>query len=162
MMNNMKFIFNFSIIFWLVGCNNGHQKKESIKDKSTTNKLIETITIDYKDFNFHNLNPCDTFSIEVMNIYPLIDTLPSILKDTVYLDNYLEDIGFVTTKTGWGNWMEGPRIIENVLEKNNCQCKVYKKYQVIQLQSENGKYDGHNKLKITEKIVCNALNNGVE
>lgn len=158
----MKKILNISIILWLISCKSDSQKKESLPGNSTTNKLIATKKIDFKDFKTYKLNPCDTFSIEVMNIYPLIDTLPRILNDTLYLDNYLENIGFVTTKTGWGNWAEGPRIIENILVKKDCHCKVYKKYQVVQISSKNGKFDGHNKIKITEKIVCNALNNGVE
>lgn len=102
-------------------------------------------------------NPCDTFSIEFSGLYPIIDSIPNAFQDTLFLDNFLKDIGFVVVSSGYGNWENGPRIMTLELTKGDCKCTVFKKYYY-----NDSLADGKYKLRVTEKIVCNASNDALD
>ncbi len=102
-------------------------------------------------------DPCDTFSYEFQGIYPILDTLPNAVSDTLIMDGYLKTLGFQLTSGGHGNWQGGPRLITLELTKGSCNCKVFKKYYYNDTLAD-GKYN----LRVTEKVVCNADNNAVD
>lgn len=153
--NFVNLTFLLLVVFGCVQCASNEKKK-----LLTTDKQVTTQMIDFKDFDTRELDPCDTFSIEISNIYPIIDSVPRLMHDTVFLENILKNKNFQLLKAGWGNWEKGPRISESIYEKDECQCKVYKKYYSIRVPNDNREDTIQNKLRITEKIVCNALNDG--
>jgi len=156
-MKNTQYIF-LSLIFF--SCSENNANRSEIKSQQTKRKLVKTKIIDIKEFKKDHINPCDTFSIEVENIYPEIDSLPPAHLDTAYLDNNLKIRGFKTFKSGWGNFQDGPRMISLELSDGSCNCNVYKKYVLRKRIDENGQTKNY--YKVVERIVCNAANNGVE
>lgn len=142
-------------VLLLLGCQS--KLKDSTKKKL---HLVETKKMSFQDFKTVELDPCDTFSIEVEGIYPVIDELAPAHLDTAFLDNELKQKGFKTYKSGWGNFEEGPRLLSIELSKQKCNCKVYKKYILKERIGDDGLT--RNFYIVTEKIVCNASNNGVE
>lgn len=123
-------------------------------------KIVQTEYLTFDDYKKRKLNPCDTFSIEVANIYDDINELSPAHLDTALLDNMLQEKGFKTVHSGWGNFEKGPRILSLELSNGQCNCKVYKKYIYLESIGENGQI--RNFYKVKEKIVCNAKNNAVE
>jgi hypothetical protein len=134
--------------------------RNEINSQQTNLELVKTKIIDIQEFKNDQIDPCDTFSIEVENIYPEIESLLPAHLDTVYLDNDLKSKGYKTVKSGWGNFQEGPRMLSIELSNGNCNCKVYKKYILMHIIGENGQIKNY--YKVVERIVCNAANNGVE
>jgi hypothetical protein len=135
-------------------------KRNEINSQQTKLESVKTKIIDIQEFKKGQFDPCDTFSIEVENIYPEMKSLPPAHLDTAYLDNDLKSKGYKTIKSGWGNFQEGPRILSIELSNENCHCNIFKKYILMQSIGENGLT--RNYYKVNEKIVCNALNNAVE
>jgi hypothetical protein len=130
------------------------------KSKLSKLRKIKTEYVKFKDYKNRIIDPCDTFSIEVEDIYPEITKIGLAFEDTAFLDNFLKLNGFKTTHSGCGNFPDGPRIFELELSNGECNCKVYKKYILQQIIGENGIV--RHKYKLNEKIICNALNNAVE
>lgn len=151
----LKTILTIILAISISSCSSNLQKKPK-----TSNRPIETKTVDFKDFKLHDLNPCESFSIEVENMYEEIEALTPAHLDTAFLDNELKRQGFKTIKSGWGNWANGPRIIELELKKDDCSCTIYKKYILKNRIEKNGKSKKF--YQVNEKIVCNASNNGVD
>lgn len=109
------------------------------------------VNADSISFSDYFSNPCDSFSLEVAGLYPVLDTLPVAVGDTLYLDSFLKQKGFEVVSTVFGNWEKGPRFFEMELAKDSCRCKVYKKYFYHQLRA-----DSSYSLRVTERVVCNT------
>lgn len=127
-----------------------------------TSKLhnVETKFIHFQDLNISQIDPCDSFSLEVEHIYPDVEELPPAHLDTAFLDNDLKRRGFKTINSGWGNFEDGPRMLSIELSNKVCRCTVYKKYSSKRGIGENGISRIY--YTITERMVCNALNNAVQ
>lgn len=137
-------------------CTVNHEVKKGLP----ADKRLETMYMDLEQAQEYLKKPCTSFSIEVSGLYAMQETYLPAHLDTAYLDNLLKAQGFKLVKSGWGNWEKGPRIISLELVKEKCHCTVFKKYALHQTIGENGeRKDG---FTITEKVVCNATNNGIE
>ncbi len=156
--NRMKFQLILLLFLILSSCTEDLTKKDESKQLKL--RIVETEQLKFDDFNNRRIDPCDTFSIEVENIYQDIEELPPAHLDTAYLDNDLKNKGYKTIKSGWGNFGDGPRILSIELSNGSCNCNVYKKYNLMQSIGENGQTKNY--YKVVERIVCNALNNAVE
>lgn len=152
-LKNKQYIFLILILF---SC----AERNEINSQQTKLESVKTKIIAIQEFKKGQIDPCDTFSIEIENIYPEMESLPPAHLDTAYLDNDLKSKGYKTVKSGWGNFKEGPRILSIELSNGNCHCNVYKKYILKQSIGENRQ--NKNYYKVVERIVCNAANNGVE
>jgi hypothetical protein len=97
-------------------------------------------------FNF-----CDTISIEFEGLYLIQENLPALTNDSVLVKSIVLKAGFSQIDWGSGNWDKGPRFIYLKYKKDNCSCKIYKKYYYNKKQL-NGSFD----LRITERIICNS------
>jgi len=98
---------------------------------------------DLKELNF---NFCDTFSVEITGLYPILNKLPNAQDDSTISKTLLIEKGFTQTHWGRGIWDKGPRFIYLVYEKDDCCCKVIKKYYRIYRK----------KLRVAERIICNS------
>lgn len=157
-MGIMKIRLLFFFLFLLLGCEQNPRKKTELGKQQL--KYVETEFLKFEEFLNQQNNPCDTFSIEVSEIYEDLATLPPAHLDTAFLDNELKKKGFKTINSGWGNFEKGPRILVLELSDGKCKCKIFKKYVLIESQGDNGENKYY--YRIFEKIVCNALNNAVE
>ena len=133
--------------------------------KNTVNDVIDASHIQYLIDSLFVSTPCFVSQIEMEKIlrnisegdnflftdlYPVIDTLVGITKDTTFiLAERLEKMGFVYVNGGWGNWAKGPRLRYREYEKDNLQCKITKFYMYNE-QMEDGYYN----LIAFEHIVC--------
>ena len=150
-----------SNLIFLTGCSankNPNVKSDEIVDSKQNSKTVIIHTNKDSLENFlKTINPCDTFSIEFEGLYTIIDTLHSASEEMLIVDDYIKTLGFVVTSIGWGNWQNGPRVVVLELLKDNCKCKVFKKY------FYNDKLlDGYYNLRVTEKLVCNSEKNAVD
>lgn len=134
-LKNTQYIFLILIFF---SCTENNTNRNEINSQQTKLGLVKTKIIDIQEFKKGQIEPCDTFSIDVENIYPEMDSLPPAHLDTAYLDNNLKNKGYKTIKSGWGNFQEGPRILSIELSNGSCNCNVYKKYILMQSIGENG------------------------
>ena len=82
---------------------------------------------------------------------PIIDTFPSIVQDSIFLDTLLKEMGMHYVTSGWGNWELGPRIISMMLALDACSCHVHKAYFYDQMRSDST-WD----LRVTERVECNV------
>jgi len=73
-------------------------------------------------------DPCTSFVYEYTGLYPIIDTLPVITEDSIYMDMLLKEMGMNVIDYGWGNWQLGPRMINMKLALGTCTCDVTKAY----------------------------------
>ena len=112
----------------------------------------QTINVNKKhDLKNLNLNFCDTFSVEITGLYPILDTLPNALEERTFVKSLLTKNGFIQTDWGRGNWENGPRFFYWEYRKDNCICKVFKKYYYNRIQR-----DSTYNLRVTERIICNS------
>ena len=116
--------------------------------------LIQTkiIQVDkLQDLDNRSLDFCDTFSIEITGLYPILKTLPSLQDDSTMVKKLLIKKGFSQVDWGTGNWEKGPRFTYLKFSKGDCTCKTFKKYYYNEKQND-GSYD----LRISERIICNS------
>ncbi len=131
-----------SIVFHLVLF--GQNRNDTIKTEII--KVSKLHDLDQLTFDF-----CDTFSIEINGLYPIITTLPTLQEDSTLVKMLLQNNGFSRVDWGAGNWELGPRFIYLKFEKGDCSCRTYKKYYYNQKQKD-GSYD----LRVSERIICNS------
>lgn len=133
----LSFGFNFMI--------NGQSHNDSLKTK-----IIKVY--DIKDLDTLTLNFCDTFSLEITGLYPILKTLPYLKDDSTIVKTLLIKNGFTEVDWATGNWQKGPRFTYLKYMKGNCTCETYKKYYFNQKQTDNF-FD----LRISERIICNCV-----
>jgi len=104
-----------------------------------------------KDLDKLALNFCDSFSLEINGLYPVLDTLPSLMNDSTLIKLLLIKKGFTQIDWGSGNWEKGPRFLYLKFNKGDCTCKTFKKY-YYNKKTNDGFYDLH----VTERIICNS------
>ena len=97
-----------------------------------------------------NLHFCDSISYEINGLYPILDTLPTLLEDYILIKEILINKGFKKEDWESGNWEKGPRFIFLKFKKGDCNCYVYKKYYYNE-KHLNGYYN----LRVSERIICN-------
>lgn len=120
----------------------------------TNNDSIKTkiIKVDYiKDLDKLTWNFCDTFSMEITGLYPILKTLPNLQDDSTVVKTLMIKNGFTQVDWGNGNWEKGPRFTYLKYVKGDCTCKIFKKYYYNQKQTGKS-YD----LRISERIICNS------
>jgi len=135
------------MLICIVGFNfvvSGQDYVDSIRTKVINVKSIRDL--DKLAFNF-----CDTFSVEMTGLYPILKTLPTLKDDSTIVKTFLIKNGFTQVDWGTGNWGKGPRFIFIKYVKGNCSCKIFKKYYFNQKQKDNSV-----DLRITERIICNS------
>jgi hypothetical protein len=84
---------------------------------------------------------------EITDLYPDSDTLYSATEERLRLDDTMKKHGFTAEAQGWGNWQNGPRMVNMRLESPRCTCLLTKLYY------SNGASKKHS-LSTTEKIAC--------
>jgi hypothetical protein len=114
-----------------------------------TTKIIAVNSL--SDLNKLDLNFCDSFSLEITGLYPILDSLPSVTNDSTLAKQLLIGKGFTRVDGGWGNWTKGPRCLYLKFNKGDCTCETFKKY-YYNKKMEDGSYD----LRISERIICNS------
>lgn len=135
-------ILNFGLSFMASGQSQGSTGKT---------RFIQVSKL--QDLNTLHLNFCDTFSIEINGLYPILQELPRSDTDHSIVKSLLFKDGFELIEGGWGNWPKGPRIIISTYKKGDCNCVVSKMYY------DNAKMkDGYYDLRVSEKITCNSDN----
>jgi hypothetical protein len=152
MQTTMKKTLFLLITILTVNCS---YNKKNDKHKLETN-IQNNFTHTIKHSNIDSLrkyisNPCDSFTIVFEGLYPIMDTLPSSDVDTLMADNILKELGYTVNNSGWGNWMNGPRIMSLELKKDKCTCMVNKKYYYHEKLA-----DGAYNLRVTEVVTCNT------
>lgn len=95
--------------------------------------------------------PCASFVYDYSGLHSVVDTLPAITDDSIYIDTLLKEMGMKLVDFGWGNWQEGPRMMTMKLALDACTCTVTKAYF---FQDELP--DGHWNARIMERVVCNV------
>jgi hypothetical protein len=120
----------------------------------TKHSTIKTKIIEVNSLNAVNslaLNFCDSFSLEITGLYPILDSLPSVTTDSTLVKQLLLDKGFTQLDAGWGNWTKGPRFLYLKFNKGDCTCETFKKY-YYNKKMPDGSYD----LRVAERIICNS------
>lgn len=108
----------------------------------------------YKDvyqkyFDTLMMDICLTEGIEFLDLYPIIDSIPSGKYEKLILIDSLKTRDFKVTSRGRGNWVYGPRIVSFTMSNKQCECLVDKLYYST---DKKGKY------KVTERIKCKKAN----
>ena len=141
-MKRLVVIFTILIIFSACSQN----QKVLIYNTSQTQiiNVNKKQDLDNLIFNF-----CDTLSVEIIGLYPILDILPNLLEESIIVKSLLIKNGFTQTDWGSGNWMEGPRCFYLKYQKDSCICEIFKKY-----YSHEQQKDGMYNLRVTERIIC--------
>lgn len=121
---------------------------QSQRDSLPT-KII--IVDNLKDLDKLTFNFCDSFSVEVNGLYPILDTLPSLMNDSTLIKVLLIKKGFSQVDWGIGNWEKGPRFLYLKFKKGDCTCKTFKKYYYNKKMN-----DGFFDLRVSERMICNS------
>lgn len=95
--------------------------------------------------------PCESYVQDYTGLYPIIDTLPVITNDSIYMDTLLKAMGMRYVTSGWGNWEKGPRIFSMTLALDACTCQVHKAYIYNTMRA-----DSTWNLRVTERVICNV------
>jgi hypothetical protein len=122
----------------------GQSYKDSILTKTINVNSIKDL--DNLAFDF-----CDTFSIEITGLYPILKTMPSLQDDSTIVKTLLIENGFTQIDWQTGNWEKGPRFTYLKYVKGNCNCRTYKKY-YFNMKQPDEYYD----LRVSERIICNS------
>src|SRR5690554_690988 len=156
-----QIILTTIIISTLWSCDNQTKKEVSteyhsgIKNKSKTQPLDSNLETgwhfketkrDYIDSLL--LDICSTQDFEVIDLYPVLDSISSDEYEKLLLVESLKSIGFKITNRARGNWMDGPRIVSFTMSNEQCECQVDKLYYSTSQT---------NKLKVTERVKCEKL-----
>src|SRR5690554_5239077 len=103
------------IINILLGCNNKQGTIDSSNNLTTDKFENEHYDndLDYKKVNQNYIDTlmtqiCSTNNIEIIDLYPILDTIASDSFEKVILVDKLKSKGFTVTDWGRGNWQEGP------------------------------------------------------
>ena len=99
------------------------------------------------DSILNNLSYSDHFLFT--DLYPIIEILPPAHEDHFILASRLEELGFEQIDGGRGNWEKGPRFYYCLYEKDSLQCRVYKMYQLNEM-NEDSCYN----MVVYEQIEC--------
>ena len=128
-------------------------KKPSVKEASDSTKIVQTIHLEAGDAKLAKLlrNPCDTFSVEIDGLYPILTILPNAMDETCMMTQKLKKKGFTINQGGRGNWQYGPRILTFSATKGAFKCTIYKLYYTNEEMP-----DGYFNLRVTEKVICNT------
>jgi len=128
------------ILFILISINSFSQKKKQHSEKDFTDKIIE----------FAIENQEDKF-IELPDLYDKTTTeIPTDENEKILLGEKLKTKGFKQIDLGRGNYPPlGPKIIEAIYKKADCECTVAKIYYYTINETE---------YMITEKIKCKKIN----
>lgn len=116
---------------------------------SLPTKIIKVNNLN--DLDALTFNFCDSFSIEVNGLYPILDSLPSLINDSTLIKVLLIKKGFAQVDWGSGNWEKGPRFIYLKFKKGDCTCNTFKKY-YYNKKINDGLFD----LRVSERIICNS------
>lgn len=100
----------------------------------------------------NNLKFCDTLSVEIRGLYPVMKSMIPADADSTMVKSLLLDQGFKVVDLGWGNWMHGPRMIYTAYSKDKCRCETYKIW-TDYLKMRNGYYS----MKLSERIICHPV-----
>ena len=119
---------------------------QDYKDPTQT-KTINLQSIN--DLNNLTFNFCDTFSMEITGLYPILKTLPSLQDDSTIVKTLLIQSGFTQVDWGTGNWEKGPRFTYLKYVRGNCSCETYKKY-YFNIKQPDDYYD----LRVSERVIC--------
>lgn len=140
-------------------CDNRTKKEVSTKDHNGIENEMQTQDLDntttetgwnYKEVKRKNidsllLNICSTSDLEFIDLYPILDSIPSDKYENLILVDSLMTKDFQVIEWGRGNWMEGPRIVSYTMSNQQCECQIDKLYYSTE---QEGKY------KVTERIKC--------
>lgn len=96
-------------------------------------------------------DPCERYVYDYTGLYPIIDSLPTITEDSIYIDTLLKERGMKVIDYGWGNWQLGPRMINMKLALGACTCNVTKAYFLNERLP-----DSSWNARITERVICNV------
>ncbi|MFP9114363.1 hypothetical protein ACLI1A_10510 [Flavobacterium sp. RHBU_3] len=107
----MKALCLAAITLLLLSCS-----KLAEKSKTTSAEQIVDLAI-----KLH-----DSTEIEIKNLYKYTDNIP--YEDTAHFAHILRDKGFKQTHYGQGNHYLGPRMMDQSLQKGDCECNVTKVY----------------------------------
>lgn len=91
---------------------------------------------------------CFCEGIEIVGLYPILDSIASYEYELLFLLEILKAKGFEFTDWGAGNWMEGPRMVSFTLENGDCTCAVAKFYYSTEVE------EGY---RVTERIKCRKV-----
>ncbi len=147
------------ILPFLWGCDNQIQKDNSIETKDKIAKETNSANLESdskdKEWNYLEvkrsyvdsliLDTCSAQNIEIIDLYPILDSIASDKYENLILVDLLKTKKFKATDWGRGNWMEGPRIVSYTMSNENCECQVDKLYYSTE---HAGKY------KVTERLKC--------
>ena len=96
------------------------------KEKTTKTTATKNSTESIVDFVLEHK---DNTVIELPNLYDsLVTNIPDDSVETLILAEILKKKGFKVINWGRGNFMNGPRIVNFTLQKENCFCVVSKMY----------------------------------
>lgn len=148
----MKQAITLIMIIFLLSCNNKQGTNDN-NDNLTTEKLEDEQyddDLDYKKVNQTFIDTlmtqiCSTENIEIIDLYPILDTIASDSFEKIILVDKLKTKGFTVTDWGRGNWQGGPRIISFKMTDTHCECQIDKLY----YSTEN-----KDKFKVTERMKC--------
>lgn len=94
-------------------------------------------------------DPCGRYIVDYRGIYPVIDTLPAITGDSIYIDTLLKKMGMKQVHFDRGNWQLGPQMMNMTL--GTCTCTVSKAYFFNRMLPDSA-YD----LRVIERVICNV------
>ena len=132
----MKQIISILTIIFLFGCNNKQgtfDNNDNIKTTDNSEKEQFDNGLDYKKVNQTYLDTlmiqiCSTENIEIIDLYPILDTIASDKMEKLILVDKLKTKGFKVKDWGRGNWQDGPRIISFKMTDTHCECQIDKLY----------------------------------
>lgn len=153
-----KIILSITLLF-LWSCDNKTNDKASSDGQSAIEAELQSQESDsssteigwnYKEVNQSYvdslmLNICSIQGVELIDLYPVLDSISSDKDERLLLVDSLKSRGFKVTKSARGNWMEGPRIVSFTMTSQQCECEVDKLYYST---SQVEKY------RVTERIKC--------
>ena len=157
-----QLILTTIILSVLWGCGNLSRKNNSIeiKDKFEKEAISENLESDSQknEWDYQEvkrnyidllmLDICITQDIEIIDLYPILDSIASDEYENLILVDSIRAKGFEVTNWSRGNWMEGPRIVSFTMSNEECECQVDKLYYSTE---QKGKY------KVTERIKCKKV-----
>lgn len=98
-----------------------------------------------------HFDPCVRSVLDYTGLYGIVDTLPTVTSDSVFIDTILRLAGMRLIRSGHGNWADGPRMINLTFASERCTCQVSKVY-FFHERHPDGSWD----TRVVERVACNV------